>query len=300
MSFKIQNPIQTQLLRVFLSKITPTTMELLKKINNLAPKSKTSLYLLYSEFFLRSKHNLDYTHVLLEADLMAVDGKGVLWGLDRVQKKDKKSILQKVYALGYLLNFINAINSLIFKAKFGHGIENILGRDLVYDLLDIASNKNWKVTIIGANLQQILNNLRTKYSIEINGFDLDSTSLTMKDGLDFEDLSRHNLLQKMPDLQLAKDFIKTEKPDLVLVCLGEFLIDNLVHDQKVEFGLAVGLGAALDHLGGGKKQKPVPKFMEKMGLEALWRIFVSPYRTKRVLDSVFGFVEYVTREILQR
>jgi UDP-N-acetyl-D-mannosaminuronic acid transferase (WecB/TagA/CpsF family) len=50
-------------------------------------------------------------------------------------------------------------------------------------------------------------------------------------------------------------------PDLLLISLGggsgkqEFFIDNLKQDPKVNFRLATGIGAALDHLGTGAEQK---------------------------------------------
>lgn len=292
--------IQTNLLQIILPKITRTREQLLHSISQNKPKS--SLYLLYSEFFLRAKHNYDYATILLESELIAVDGKGVLWALNRVRVSSIKDFYILNYLLNYIFGVISAIWSTLSKAKYSHSVQNILGRDLVYDIMNIANQKSWKVIIVGANLQLAQKNLMLKYpncSVFCHSFNVDSKM--MKDGLDFGRLNRKNLLEIMPDLLVARNLIADQMPDLVLVCLGgtsgkqEFFIDNLKQDSSVSFGLAVGLGAALDHFGGGKNQKPAPTWIQTIGLESLWRIFAVPRRTKRILDSVFGLIEYVVK-----
>jgi 8-oxo-dGTP pyrophosphatase MutT (NUDIX family) len=107
-----------------------------------------------------------------------------------------------------------------------------------------------------------------------------------------ETLNSENVCQFFPDLWEAKKYIKQEKPDLILVCLGgssgrqEFFIDNIYQDPQMEFLLATGLGAAIDHLGGGAKQSVAPKWMINSGLEWLHRMIHQPYRRKRVFDSI--------------
>lgn len=324
--------IQTNLFSVILPQITKTKQGLIATINELQPLSKSSLYLLYSEFFLRSKHNQSYATVLLESNLLAVDGKGVLWALDRINNcKKPKIIVDKnvaknsstykkwqykiasttlikklFYSLDYVSNTISAFWFMITKSEktdeTSHKIKNILGRDLVYDLMAVANDKNWKVAIVGANLDQAQKTLQIKYSQTlVVAHSLDTNCKIMKDGLGFDAINRDNLLEMLPDLEVVKEFIKAQKPDLILVCFGgtsgkqEFFIDNLKCDPSVSFGLAVGVGAALDHFGGGKKQKQAPICIQKTGLEALWRVFLVPRRAKRILESVFGLIEYVTK-----
>jgi len=105
-------------------------------------------------------------------------------------------------------------------------------------------------------------------------------------------LTSENLYERFPDLLDAKDTIVKQKPDLVLVCIGggsgkqEFFVDKLYQDGEVNFTLATGLGAAIDHLGGGAEQKEPPKWMQQAGLEWFYRILHQPYRIPRILDSI--------------
>jgi exopolysaccharide biosynthesis WecB/TagA/CpsF family protein len=119
-------------------------------------------------------------------------------------------------------------------------------------------------------------------------------------------ISHKNLFNLFPDLIEAKELIKTEKPNLILVCLGgasgkqEFFIDNICKDKNLNFGLAAGLGAAIDHLGGGVNQKVSPIWMQKIGLEWLFRFINQPYRRFRILDSIFSLCWWLTvQEFMQ-
>jgi UDP-N-acetyl-D-mannosaminuronic acid transferase (WecB/TagA/CpsF family) len=303
-----------------LPKITKTKSELLDKIANLPKGSRSSLYLLYSEFFLRSKVNSNYWEILLESSFLAVDGKGVLWGLDKLQsefidlaKQTQVKITSPVSKLYKTVQnskswlFWESVFALSSKQNLSKntGIDLVLGRDFVYDLLYIANQKSWKVGIIGAgNLELVTTKLKNLYTNSAFCFyNYDCDSITMNDKFEFGTLDDQNLLVKMPDLQFSKDFVKLEGPDLLLVCLGgisgkqEFLIHHLQNSKDLNFGLAVGIGAGLDHLGSGKKQQVVPSFVSQFGLEALWRLAVLPQRRKRVLDSVFGFAGLVGDEL---
>jgi N-acetylglucosaminyldiphosphoundecaprenol N-acetyl-beta-D-mannosaminyltransferase len=91
----------------------------------------------------------------------------------------------------------------------------------------------------------------------------------------------------------ARALARRIEPDLILVCLGgasgkqEFFINNLKNDKSINFGVAVGIGAAFDHLGSGEKQKRTSSVLEKRGLEWLFRIFTNPKRGFRTWHSIY-------------
>ncbi len=301
-----------------LSKIIIKSEEvLLQKIVD-SKNRKESLYLLYSEFCLRAKDNLDYYNVINNSDYLGVDGKGIVWALnaiDHYQTKLKIGNLEQPnpnplsFCVVYVGNIVSAINFILLK-KLTHttnGINLILGRSLTYSLLDLAQKKDWKVLLIaGGELEVVKQNILLKYpSLELDYTQFDINSIVMKDGLDYNVINQNNLFDIFPELILATTKVSETKPDLILVGLGgtsgkqEFLIDYLKNESELDFGLAVGIGAALDHLGGGKKQKEAPSWIQKYGLEFLWRIVNQPYRIKRILDSVCGLIQLVTEEMLK-
>ena len=111
-------------------------------------------------------------------------------------------------------------------------------------------------------------------------------------------LKSQTLLSNFPDLVDCVSWLESlnqkQEIDLVLICIGgasgkqEFLCDLLCGNEKLSFRSAICLGAALDHLGGGKKQQESPKWMQKLGLEWLFRFVFQPYRRERIWDSVVG------------
>lgn len=115
-------------------------------------------------------------------------------------------------------------------------------------------------------------------------------------------LTSENLFESFPDLLDAQQTVQTLQPDLVLVCIGgasgkqEFFIDALYQNPHISFTLATGLGAAMDHLGAGAKQKEAPKWMQAVGLEWLFRFITQPYRIRRILDSIVTLWLWTTVE----
>jgi exopolysaccharide biosynthesis WecB/TagA/CpsF family protein len=304
-------------------RLPQTTLSNLKKtIKNLpqSRKRKQTLYFHYSEFLLRANRNQWYKYALNRGDITAIDGKGLGWAMWSVMDE---GIIAKLYKLIFIyfprplrelifvccfilqlcINFITGCFTLVFRINLEKRTKNevILGRDFVYDLLTIAQNNGWKTLIVGGSSEsdEFTNSIIKKIfpALHLVTWSRSYTSLLMKDQVlpEFvgQTLNSINVCQFFPDLQEAKQFIKKEKPELVLVCLGgasgrqEFFVDNLKLDPHVDFLLATGLGAAIDHLGRGAKQQVAPKWMIATGLEWLFRFITQPYRRKRIWDSIF-------------
>lgn len=300
---------------------------LINEVQKLDSSKKAVLYFLYSEFLLRANRNPWYRDVLKNADFTAVDGKGLWWVQSRTSKMQfiPRCYIQYFLKLPFLLrlfffvvlfilelffSFFSGLTTLLLKTDFSKisGNKLILGRDFVYNLFEIAQSKKWHTVIVGGNETNqniIRSKIIKKYpelSLKIwsrnNGSDLMRDKVCI--GSNTQDvnlinkvLNSQNILEGFPDLEEAKSFIIQEKPDLVIVCLGgasgkqEFFIDNLKRDPEVSFGLATGVGAALDHLGSGVQQVVAPKWMIATGLEWLHRFITQPYRRKRIWDSIF-------------
>jgi exopolysaccharide biosynthesis WecB/TagA/CpsF family protein len=298
-----------------------TKFELKEKIRKLKRNlsKKNVLYFHYSEFLLRANRNPWYKDTLNNGNLAAIDGKGLHWAMWTTMKTGFLPDLFKKYFV-YLhivlripsflilfffqlwINLFVGLFTLTTKFNFTKRTKNqvILGRDFVYDLLKIAETNKLKTLLLGGSSESdevtktLINKLFPKLKLSI--WSRSFTSLLMKDQFlpEFvgQTLNSENVCQFFPDLYEAKKFIKSEKPDLVLVCLGggsgrqEFFIDNIYKDKNIDFLLATGLGAAVDHLGGGAKQTEAPKWMQSAGLEWLYRFIKQPYRRKRVFDSI--------------
>jgi exopolysaccharide biosynthesis WecB/TagA/CpsF family protein len=282
---------------------------------NKAEKSiKKNLYFLYSEFLLRACRNPYYRQVLNDADQLAVDGKGTQWAIWAV---NNAGFLPKIYQKSYdlhpyfrlvlfpivlvlqlIFNYIISAYQLLNKKDYSNEISNelILGRDFSLEILEIAVQKKWNVLVIagGKNPLEIEKALQEKFKgLRVKVHLLDPSSRTMKDNLGHKFLTKKDLFEKMPELLGALKWVQSGRFDLIINGIGgesgkqEFFLDYIKNDPKCSYKLAIGVGAAYDSLlKTGAKQRQVPNWMVKTGLEWLFRLITQPYRRKRVLDSV--------------
>jgi len=87
------------------------------------------------------------------------------------------------------------------------------------------------------------------------------------------------------------------QPDILLVALGapkqeKWIAENLAKVPSVK--LAIGVGGAFDMMAG--RIKRAPKFMQKTGLEWLWRLILQPWRIGRIFNAVVIFPLFILRE----
>ena len=87
------------------------------------------------------------------------------------------------------------------------------------------------------------------------------------------------------------------KPDILFVAYGsphqEFWIHrNLFKLNSVK--VAIGVGGTFDFYAG--KRKRAPKWMQKIGLEWLWRLTGEPKRLSRIWNATFVFARLVAKE----
>ncbi len=300
-------------------------------------KSKTSdrlsLYFLYSEFFLRANRNPFYKDVLQKAKLAALDGRGSVWAWKYLESDGLLSktysrllFLPKiilvplfliVFGLQLILSFLDGWANIVSKKiDYTKGLpEAILGRDFVYDLLQLADQKAWKVAVIGgwdSKNGVLADKIQVKYpNLILQHWFASPDSNLMRDKWENDldnpypdHVTTQNLFHKFPELESVVDFLKINKPDIILVALGgasgkqETLINYLQEKEYIKYRLATGIGAALDHLGGGIEQKLAPVWVQKLGLEWLFRFVFLPYRRGRVADSIFTFWYWVSLQKL--
>lgn len=156
--------------------------------------------------------------------------------------------------------------------------ETITGVDLCEKIFEFANSNNKSIYLFGAKeevVQKLKNKLEKDYpKIKILG---------IQNGY-------------VEDKQKTFDYIKTLKPDIVLVALGipcqELLIYNNYKD--FEHGIFMGVGGSFDVLSGTKKR--APKFLVNAHLEWLYRIIKEPNRLGRFFNSNIKYVFKIIKE----
>jgi N-acetylglucosaminyldiphosphoundecaprenol N-acetyl-beta-D-mannosaminyltransferase len=95
--------------------------------------------------------------------------------------------------------------------------------------------------------------------------------------------------------------INRAQPDVLAIGLGAPKQELWIaaHHRKLEFGVALCIGAAIDFAAGALERAPL--WMQEQGLEWLWRLAQEPGRLwKRYLVEDMAFARIVAREWWQR
>ena len=161
------------------------------------------------------------------------------------------------------------------------------GSDMVYDFCKFAKANNYKVFFLGGkeeSNQIAVNVIKETYKIMIDGY-----------SPDFED---YPFTDRFNELCLEK--IINFKPDILFVGFGAPKQEYWLDDHKEflsELGVkyAIGCGGTFDFV--SQKIKRAPVFVQKAGLEGVWRFFQEPnkIRFRRLIYS-FSFLRYIWRK----
>jgi len=89
------------------------------------------------------------------------------------------------------------------------------------------------------------------------------------------------------------------KPHIAFVAFGSPAQEIWIEENKTKFKgcICMGVGGAFDYLGGGIKRAPI--FIQKIGLEWLFRLINQPWRIKRQLKLI-TFLSLVLQERCQQ
>jgi len=152
--------------------------------------------------------------------------------------------------------------------------ERIPGIDLSYKLLEISNIKGYKIVLIGGkekvaenakeNLKKIFPNLNIVMTY--NGY-----------------------FNKDEEKKII-DEIQKLNPDILLVGMGSEKQEIWIWDNRENFkniSVCIGVGGTLDIWAGKKKR--APKFIQKIGMEWLYRMIIEPKRIFRIL-KIFIFL----------
>lgn len=145
--------------------------------------------------------------------------------------------------------------------------ERVAGIDLVQALAVRAAKEGWRLFLYGGApgvAEEAARRLKKRYP----GLNILGTS--------------HGYLSPKEEEELLQNLRKTP-PDVLLVALGSPKQEYWIARHLAELGIpvAIGVGGSLDVLAG--RTKRAPRFMQRLGLEWLYRVMREPRRVKRIL-----------------
>jgi N-acetylglucosaminyldiphosphoundecaprenol N-acetyl-beta-D-mannosaminyltransferase len=186
------------------------------------------------------------------------------------------------------IKIIDGVGVVVASRLLGVAIgERLTGVELMKELLKIVSNRRLRVLMIGGKekLALRLAQCYSKQSPEAKFVGLKG----------IEDIKNPKKTEE--DRILA--IVAAYKPQLVFVAFGspdqELWLDR--HKKAFVGCVIMGVGGALDYLSGQVGRAPI--FIQKLGLEWLFRLLSQPWRWKRQL-RLFKFIKLILQEKWKR
>lgn len=177
----------------------------------------------------------------------------------------------------------DALNSADFSIPDGVGLKLsdfslriIKGRELFLDLIELSKKNEWKVFLLGG-LSNEAEIVAKKFGAGfLSGPSLNGRGEPMNES---EERAETYAVRK----------INEYKPDLLFVAFGNPKQEIWIHKNlhRLDIGGAMAVGGTFRYLAGKVKLPPV--FMEKLGLEWLWRLITEPQRYRRIWNAVVVF-----------
>jgi len=216
------------------------------------------------EMLLKTQKNAVFLNILNNSLLNIADGIGILWASYNIEKHNSK-----------FKALLNLPLVALYPQKFRTVLkERVTGTDLLQKICEKAESHPYKIFLLGAGpkVAEITKEKLLAHSPSLNivGFFEGSP----------DDKDKEEIIKK----------INSSEADILFVAFGApkqevWISDNLKTLKTVK--IAIGIGGAFDFVSGKKKRAPL--WMQKTGLEWLYRLIQEPSRIKRIYNATIKF-----------
>ncbi len=227
-----------------------------------AHPSKDSQYVVkpYVEFMTKAAKDIHIAKILNDANLVLADGVSLQWAASYLYGQPKKKIVKIIRSGLVWLRKPEWIDQ-ILPAKMA-------GASQTMPLFELAEQQAWRVGVLGgpANTNKLKLSLQTLFP--------DLTHLFVWNGY-FDKHQEPKLIEQIQDAQL----------DVLFVAMGFPLQEQFIH-RHLKDNLAtvlIGEGGTFDYDQFGGDISRAPAWMQRAGLEWLWRLLRQPSRLWRQL-----------------
>lgn len=237
---------------------------------------------------MQSLKDSEFRDVVNGADLALPDGVGILWAAKYLSLPLVKSRSLAWLQAYYQWWCMGARIIIQPKALTDVIPERVTGADMVWEISKLASHRGWGIFLLGGApgiAQEAGKCLQWLYpDLKIAG---------MTSGPPYEN-----------EAQVIQH-IKEAKPKFVFLAFTapKQLYWMKTYAQELDGIIMIGIGGALDFIAGGvainapagetKPAKRAPVWLQKRGLEWLWRYATQPWRRARIKTATIDFMEKV-------
>lgn len=266
-------------------KITSTTKkEVLKFVDSrLDLKEKFYIVTPNPEIVLMAKSDWLLKKAIAHSDIAVPDGVGLAMAskfLSLEEYQDKK--LLRIFSI-FWQGIRVGLATFFDRDYLYDNLELIKGRELFLEIVKIAANKNLKVCLVGGEKDEAeltrLEILKDYPSLMIRSY---KTPQYNKNGQPDSVIDR-----KMHKVLLGK--LKMYEPDFIFVALNapkqeKWIFRNFFRLNSIG---AMSVGGTFNYV--AKKMKLPPKWLERIGLEWVYRLIQEPKRLNRIINATIIF-----------
>lgn len=212
------------------------------------------------EMILAAQKDTEFMDILQRADMNTADGNGILWAANTQRNAPLISLLKLI--------------TLLFKKPVTPLSKLVKGSDLILDIAKRAAQTGDKIFLLGAQ-PGVAKKAKTHLEKISPGVRIIGT---------------HAGSPSPDEEQEIRSIIKKTQPDILLVAYGapaqeKWIARNLEKMPSVR--TAIGVGGTFDYLAGEVRRAPA--WMQRLGLEWLYRLIREPKRLKRIMNAVVIF-----------
>ena len=179
------------------------------------------------------------------------------------------------------LNIPDGVGLLWAARRLGQRLpERVAGSDLVGDIAALAAQSGWRLFLLGAApgvAERAADVLRVRHpGLTVVGTESGSP--------------------RPDDADRLIALITAARPDVLFVAYGAPAQDKWIaaHRQRLDVPVSMGVGGSLDFIAGIAPR--APRWLQRLGLEWLYRLARQPWRAKRIFTAVIEFPLAVLRQ----
>jgi len=215
--------------------------------------------------------------MLNNSSLNLADGVGILWAAKFLSISLPANNFSRELALFFKFLF-SILTIIIYPSFIKNPIpEKISGSDFIWDLANFAAQNNLKIFLLGGG-PTVAEQAALKLQTDVYGLKVAGTYAGSP---------------KIEDEKKIINLIKKTGSDILMVAYGvpkeELWLNRNLKKTGVKIG--IGVGGTFDFLAG--RVSRAPRFIQKIGLEWLYRLIIQPWRFKRQLKLIkFALIIY--------
>ena len=231
----------------------------------------------YVEFLDRASADTDIATLLNGSFLTLPDGVSAQWAAQYLYG-GQPSFGRWLGTIGQIV-FQPSRRSKLVPERFG-------GTNFSWQMLELAAKNKLKVFIVGQLTHQDISRVAATIQKRLPNLKIVGTHPGVMGGLS-KDLLQSALSTEPVEASLVNQ-INSSGAQLILIGMGFPLQERLMAKMAPQLpgGVMVGEGGTFDYSSFGGKRSKAPSWMQRVGLEWLWRLILEPTRIGRQLAII--------------